>query len=62
MLLGFIADKVKIKIEEHKTELSDIIIGIYEKNLTKNGSYTGLVGMDIIERCGNNEYFASIKR
>lgn len=61
LLLGFIADKVKIKTEENEEELSDIIIGIYEKNLTKNGAYTGLVGIDIIERCGNNEYFASIK-
>lgn len=61
MLLGFIADKVRIKTEENEQELTNIIIGIYEKNLTKNGAYTGLVGIDIIERCGNNEYFASIK-
>ncbi len=62
LLLGFIADKVELETEERKEELSNVIIGIYEKNLTKNGAYTGLVGMDIIERCGNYEYFASIKR
>ena len=61
ILLGFIADKVKIKLEENEQELTNIIIGIYEKNLTKTRAYTGLVGIDIIERCGNNEYFASIK-
>lgn len=61
ILLGFIADKVMIKTEENETELINIIIGIYEKSLTRNGAYTGLVGIDIIERCGNNEYFSSIK-
>lgn len=62
LLLGFIADKVEVTIEESKTELSGIIVGIYEKNLTKNGAYTGLVGIDVIERCGENEYFTNVKR
>lgn len=61
LLLGFIADKVIINLEETKAELSNIIIGIYEKNLTKNGLYTGLVGIDIIERCGEYEHFANVK-
>lgn len=61
MLLGFIADKVEVKIEENVQELFNIIVGVYEKNLTKNGAYTGLVGIDIIERCGNYEYFANAK-
>lgn len=62
MLLGFIADKVELRTEENVQELENIIIGIYEKNLTKNGAYTGLVGIDMIERCGNYEYFTSIKK
>lgn len=61
LLLGFIADKVIINLEETKAELSNIIIGIYEKSLTKNGLYTGLVGIDIIERCGEYEHFANVK-
>lgn len=61
LLLGFIADKVEIKTQENLTDLTNIMIGIYEKSLTKSGAYTGLVGIDIIERCGNYEYFASIK-
>lgn len=61
LLLGFIADEVIINLEETKAELSNIIIGIYEKSLTKNGLYTGLVGIDIIERCGEYEHFANVK-
>lgn len=60
LLLGFLADKLEIEINESKKKLSNIIIGIYEKSLTKNGAYTGLVGIDIIERCENYEYFTSI--
>ncbi len=62
LLLGFIADKLEIKLEENTTDLSNVIIGIYDKSLTKNGAYTGLVGIDIIERCGKYEYFTSIKK
>jgi stage II sporulation protein GA (sporulation sigma-E factor processing peptidase) len=60
LLLGFIADKVEIKRNDITNELTNVIIGIYERNLTKNGAYTGLVGIDIMERCGHNEYFANI--
>jgi stage II sporulation protein GA (sporulation sigma-E factor processing peptidase) len=60
LLLGFIADKVEIKINDVTNELTNVIIGLYDRNLTKNGAYTGLVGIDIMERCGKNEYFANI--
>lgn len=62
LLLGFIADKIIVKQEENENKLSQIIVGIYDKYLTKNGAYTGLVGLDILERCDEkNEYFANIK-
>lgn len=60
-MLGFVADKVIIKQEESTKCLNQIIIGIYDKYLSKTGSYTGLVGLDIIERCDENEYFANVK-
>lgn len=61
LLLGIIADKIEVQLEEQRTKLNNVIIGIYEKSLTKNGAYTGLIGLDIIERCGENEFFANIK-
>lgn len=61
MLLGFVSDKVVIKREENEKNLTKVIIGIYDKSLTKNGAYTGLIGLDILERCEENEYFASFK-
>ncbi len=62
LLLGFKADKIIVSSQENEKELQDIIVGIYDKNLTKNGLYTGLIGLEILERCEDNEYFASIKK
>ncbi len=61
LLLGFLTDKVEIETEERTETIKEVIIGIYEKNLTKNGAYSGLIGIDMIERCGNYEHFASLK-
>lgn len=46
--------------EETKT-IDQIIVGIYDKYLTKSGAYTGLIGLDVLERCEKDEYFANIK-
>lgn len=62
LLLGFIADEVIVKFEENEKKLNQIIVGIYDKYISKNGAYTGLIGLDIIERCEGNEYFTNTKR
>lgn len=61
LLLGFIADKIVVKKDENEKKLNQIIIGIYDKYISKSGAYTGLIGLDIIERCEGNEYFADVK-
>lgn len=61
LLLGFKADKLVILLEEEQKTLTQVIIGIYDKSLTKNGAYTGLIGLDILERCEENEYIGNIK-
>ncbi len=62
LLLGFIADEVIVRTESNEKKLNQIIVGIYDKYISKSGSYTGLIGLDIIERCEENEYFADAKR
>lgn len=47
MILGISPQFVKICGEEEK-EIKDIIVGIYNKSLTKDGSYRALIGIDII--------------
>ena len=48
MLLGIKPDKVIIKKEDEEKENVDVIIGIYNKSLTKRGEYRALLGMDQI--------------
>lgn len=46
MLLGIKADKVEIEKQDEIIEKNNIIIGIYNKSLTKRGEYRALIGID----------------
>ena len=48
MLLGIKADSVKIEKEEEEKTNQDVIIGIYNKSLTKKGEYRALLGIELI--------------
>ena len=45
MLLGIKSDEVKV---EDETIKNNVIIGIYNKALTKRGEYNGLIGIELI--------------
>lgn len=59
MLLGFKADKVKTYIDSNELEIKNVIIGIYDKKISKNGKYNALIGLEIIEGSEGNEYAQS---
>lgn len=48
MLLGIKADGMKIKDREKEEEKKNIIIGIYNKSLTKRGEYRALMGIELL--------------
>lgn len=48
MLLGIKADNLVIRQEENTKKIDKIIIGIYNKSLTKRGEYRGLLGIGMI--------------
>lgn len=48
MLLGIRADEIEIETEEEKKTSNNVIIGIYDKSLTKRGEYRALIGIDFI--------------
>lgn len=48
MLIGINAKKVKMKYEDIESQKNDVIIGIYNKSLTKRGEYRALVGIDLL--------------
>ena len=48
MLIGIKPDYIKIKTEEKENKIENVIIGIYNKSLTKKGEYQALIGMELI--------------
>ena len=45
MLIGIKPEKVYIIEDETKIEKDNVIIGIYNKSLTKRGEYQALIGI-----------------
>ena len=50
ILLGFKPNKVITYIDSNKEELNNVIIGIYNKKLSKKDKYNALIGLEILER------------
>ena len=48
MLLGIKPEYVKISAEEKEKKIN-VIIGMYNKSLTKRGEYRALIGVECIE-------------
>lgn len=48
MLVGIKVEEMEIESEDEKKKTDNLIIGIYDKSLTKRGEYRALVGMEIM--------------
>lgn len=48
MLVGIKADSLKIIQDDQEKENKNVIIGIYNKSLTKRDEYRALIGMDLV--------------
>lgn len=49
MLIGVKVDKIIIDYKEQEKLVEDIIIGIYNKKLAKDGKYSALMGLNVLE-------------
>lgn len=47
MLLGIKAEKIEVLNENYENDKKDVIIGIYNKSLTKRGEYNALIGIEL---------------
>lgn len=50
ILLGIKPDNFKINYQEKEKKIKNVIIGIYEKKLSKSNKYNALIGLDIINK------------
>ena len=48
MLLGLRANGLKVEEADDVKNVDKVIIGIYNKKLSKNDEYSALVGIDVI--------------
>ena len=48
MLVGIKPEYIIIEKEENKKKINNVIIGIYNKSLTKKGEYRGLIGIELL--------------
>lgn len=48
MLVGIKAEQVRIFMDESEKKCQNVIVGIYNKSLTKKGEYRALLGMEIL--------------
>ena len=58
LLLGIKPDSVNIILDEKTERINNVIVGIYDKSFTKNGAYTAILGIDMLEHdliCGGNQ-------
>ena len=50
MLLGIKAENLIINLKEETRKIDKVVIGIYNKSLTKNGEYKSLLGIETVEK------------
>lgn len=48
MLVGIKADKAIVEKDDQVIEHDNVIVGIYNKSLTKRGEYRGLIGVELL--------------
>lgn len=53
MIIGFRPDYIKIHTEAGEKVRKKVIVGIYENRITKNGVYSGLIGLNLLNQISN---------
>lgn len=59
MLVGIRVDKVNINYNDNIYEIKNVIIGIYDKKITKDNKYNALIGLKLLEKEENKNEFAT---
>ena len=62
MLTGIRVDKIKVRTEDIEVNRDNVIIGIYDKKLTKDNKYNALIGLNLLEGEDANELTANTKK
>lgn len=61
LLLGIKVDNVNIILEDRTEVIKNAIVGIYDKSFTKNGLYSAIFGLDLLEGGNLDECISNVK-
>ena len=61
ILVGIKADEIVVSFDEEEYKHNNIIIGVYDKKLSRKGLYNSLIGISLIERRKSDEYLRCAK-
>lgn len=61
LLLGIKPDYIIVKQDEQEIYHQNVIIGIYDKNLSRNNEYNALIGLELLKGGEKHEYFGDVK-
>lgn len=56
MLLGIKPDYLIVKMQDEEIKIKDVVIGLYEGSLTKDGKYNSLISLELLEGREKNEF------
>ena len=62
MMIGIRVDKIKIRTEDIDIERDNVIVGVYDRSLTKDNRYNALIGLNLLEGEDENELATNIKK
>lgn len=62
IIIGFRPDYIKIHTDEGEKIRKKVIVGIYNNKITKNGIYSGLIGLNLLNEGEQYEYNSIIKK
>ena len=60
LLMGIKADYIEIEYDDEKTLVNNVILGLYENQISQN--YSALVGLNIINGGNENEFSSNTKK
>lgn len=59
LLMGIKTEYIEIKYDEEETIINNVVLGIYNKKISKN--YSALIGLDLLQGGNSNEYSSDSK-
>lgn len=59
MLAGIKIKKIKIIFDDKENEIENVVLGIYDKKISKDNKYNALIGLEILERSERTNEFVT---